>query len=289
MDGRTEKPAKLLIIEDDLDVADMLTAYFRAQGYEVQTANWGEDGIRTAQMTLPDLIILDIRLPDLDGFEVARRLRSHIRTSRIPILFLTEKRDRAARLHGLELGADDYITKPFDIQELRLRVRNALRRISTGPLSNPVTNLPEGALVDEHLQQLLKEDKEWVILLVSLAHLDIFRERYGFVTADDVLRAIALMLQNALRDLGTPSDFLGHLSPTDFLLTTTVDQAFALESRIRERLGQTTDYFYPLRDRLEGNFGPKKLRVRVYRLDASQGPFPDLATLKEALRQRTRE
>ncbi len=289
MDERTEKPAKLLVIEDDLDVADMLTAYFRAQGYEVQTANWGEDGIRTAQMTLPDLIILDIRLPDIDGFEVARRLREHVRTSRIPILFLTEKRERAARLHGLELGADDYITKPFDIQELRLRVRNALRRLSTGPLSNPVTNLPEGPLVDERLQQLLQEEDDWVILVVSLLHLDTFRERYGFVTADDVLRAIALMLQNALRDLGNTQDFLGHLTATDFLLTTNTAQALPIESRIRERLEQTTDYFYPLRDRLEGNFGPQKLRIRVHRLDASQGPFPDLATLKEALRQLIRE
>ncbi len=102
----------------------------------------------------PDLTILDIRLPDIDGYEVARRLRSNRRTEDIPIIFLTEKRNRVDRLQGLEIGADDYITKPFDIQELRLRVRNALRRSSHGALNNPVTNLPEGGLVDERLREL---------------------------------------------------------------------------------------------------------------------------------------
>ncbi len=285
MNDAAEKPAKLLIIEDDLDVADMLTAYFRVQGYEVETANWGEDGIRTCQMTLPDLIILDIRLPDIDGFEVARQLRQNVRTSRIPIIFLTEKRERADRLHGLELGADDYITKPFDIQELRLRVRNALRRASMGPLNNPVTNLPEGPLVDEQLQEILTADTPWVVLLVSLLHLDVFRERYGFVTADDVLRAVALMLQNALRDLGNPHDFLGHLSATDFIVVTTPDRAAPLENRVRERLEQSIDYFYPLHDRLEGQFGPHKLTVRLRILDHTAGPFQDVAALKDALIQ----
>ncbi|RPJ18482.1 MAG: DNA-binding response regulator, partial [Chloroflexi bacterium] len=124
--------SKILIVEDDLDVAEMLNAYFRVQGYEVFTVNWGEDGVRAAQTVLPDLIILDIRLPDIDGYEVARRVRTDRRTNEIPIIFLTEKRERIDRLQGFEVGADDYITKPFDVQELRLRVRNSLKRVSQG-------------------------------------------------------------------------------------------------------------------------------------------------------------
>src|SRR5512141_1887417 len=127
----------------------MLNAYFRVQGYEVFTVNWGEDGVRAAQTVLPDLVILDIRLPDIDGYEVARRLRADRRTNNIPIIFLTERRDRADRLQGLELGADDFITKPFDVQELRLRVRNTIRRASMDSLTNPVTGLPEGDIVLE--------------------------------------------------------------------------------------------------------------------------------------------
>ena len=113
---------KILIVEDDLDVAEMLNAYFRVQGYEVIAVNWGEDGVRACQTENPDLVILDIRLPDIDGYEVARRLRDDRRTKEVPIIFLTEKRERADRLQGLELGADDYITKPYDVQELRHQV-----------------------------------------------------------------------------------------------------------------------------------------------------------------------
>ncbi len=118
----------ILIVEDDLEVAEMLNEYFRVQGYKTLTANWGEDAVRTSEESPPDLILLDIRLPDIDGYQVAQRLRAGVRTKNIPIIFLTEKRDRLDRLHGLELGADDYVSKPFDIQELRLRVRNTLRR-----------------------------------------------------------------------------------------------------------------------------------------------------------------
>ncbi|MCE7861891.1 MAG: DNA-binding response regulator, partial [Chloroflexi bacterium CFX2] len=124
----SEVKQKILIVEDDPDVAEMLTAYFRSQEYDVFTVNWGEDGVRSALQVNPELVILDIRLPDIDGYEVAYRLRKNRRTSNIPIIFLTEKRDRSDRLQGLEIGADDYITKPFDVQELRLRVRNALNR-----------------------------------------------------------------------------------------------------------------------------------------------------------------
>jgi len=121
---------KLLIVEDDPDTADMLRAFFEHEGYEVSSVAWGRNALEMCRTLTPDLIILDIRLPDIDGYEVCRELRSDFRTSHIPIIFLTEKHQLDDRIAGLELGAVDYITKPFDIRELRLRVRNALRRVS---------------------------------------------------------------------------------------------------------------------------------------------------------------
>ena len=147
-----EAKAKILIVEDDLDIAEMLNAYFRVQGYEVFTVNWGEDGVRAAQTVLPNLVILDIRLPDIDGFEVARRVRSDRRTHEIPIIFLTEKRDRMDRLQGFEVGADDYITKPLSFPELTARVEAALRRAATSAPER-ARRLRHGDLVvdlDEH-------------------------------------------------------------------------------------------------------------------------------------------
>jgi DNA-binding response OmpR family regulator len=269
----------LLIVEDDLDIADMLNAYFRIQGYEVLTVNWGEDGVRAAQTSTPDLVILDIRLPDIDGFEVARRLRSMRRTRDLPIIFLTEKRERKDRLTGLELNADDYITKPFDIQELRLRVRNALERRRRGTLTNPVTGLPEGLVVDERLSACLKES-DWSLLTISLNNLDAFRETYGFVASDDLLRAVSIMLQDALRENGNPGDFLGHLTSADFVIITQPVSQQLLKERIRKRLEQSFDYFYRDQDRSSAAIRKQRLAVKVKDLPAGKLTFKDLDGFK---------
>jgi DNA-binding response OmpR family regulator len=280
-----EKKPVILIVEDDLDVAEMLDAYFRVQGYEVFVSNWGEDGVKACQSKRPDLVILDIRLPDIDGYEVATRLRENRRTSNIPIIFLTEKRSRSERLHGLELGADDYITKPFDIQELRLRVRNSLQRSALGSVTNPVTGIPEGAIVDERLADCL-EDDSWAIMLVTLENLDSFREAYGFVASDDVLRAVSLMVQNAARKVGNPGDFVGHFSSSELVVVTTAEVIANLGERIRSRLEQSLDYFYPLKDRDTPKKPEKRLAVRMAGLLPNQGPFNDLDHLKTVLLRR---
>jgi DNA-binding response OmpR family regulator len=274
--------SKILVVEDDLDVAEMLNAYFRVQGYEVFTVNWGEDGVRACQTINPDLVVLDIRLPDIDGYEVARRLRTDRRTQDVPIIFLTEKRDRADRLHGLELGADDYITKPFDVQELRLRVRNALRRATQGSLNNPVSGLPDGALVDEKLSELLLQGKS-SIFLVSIVNLDVFRDAYGFVASDDVLRAISLMIHNAMREVGDSTDFVGHLTPTDFVLVVYPGKLAALQERVRTRLEQSLDYFYPIKDREQVSKREDRLIIKLVEVPVDSGKFNEVEALKKEL------
>ncbi len=278
----TDIKPKILIIEDDLDVAEMLNAYFRVQGYEVFTVNWGEDGVRSCQTVHPDLVILDIRLPDIDGYEVARRLRGDRRTADVPIIFLTEKRDRSDRLQGLELGADDYITKPFDVQELRLRVRNALKRISQGSLTNPVTGLPEGALVDEKLSEVLGKDGVG-LLLVSIDNMVSFREAYGFVASDDVLRAISLMIINTMREVSRPEDFLGHLNGTDFLLVVPPSNLAALSEKLRIRLEQSVEYFYPIKDREQMAKSSSRLKVKMAEIASLQNGFTDINQMKTDL------
>jgi DNA-binding response OmpR family regulator len=277
--------SRILIVEDDLDLAEMLNAYFRVQGYDVQTAAWGEDAVRITQDDPPDLVVLDIRLPDIDGYEVCRRLRSHRRTQDVPIIFLTEKRDRVDKLSGLELGVVDYITKPFDIQELRLRVRNSLRRATLTSLVNPVTNLPEGTTVDEKLNGLLFSDQTWAVLMMTITGLDEFRELYGFVASDDVLRAVSLMMNNAVREFGSEDDFIGHLAPHDFIIITGGTQLAPIRERIELRLRQSMEYFYPLKDREKAKqaMQENRLKLVIGFIDRDQGPFNDLDALKNAL------
>ena len=274
--------SKILIVEDDLDVAEMLNAYFRVQGYEVFTVNWGEDGVRAAQTVLPDLVILDIRLPDIDGYEVARRVRSDRRTHEIPIIFLTEKRERIDRLQGFEVGADDYITKPFDVQELRLRVRNALKRMSQESLTNPVSGLPEGPLVEERLSEVIHKSG-WALLHISINHLEAFREAYGFVASDDVLRAISLMIHNTMKETGSTEDFLGHLSPTDFAVVVSPSNLEPFQERIRSRLEQSLDYFYPIKDREQASKRQDRLAIQISEVPSVYGKYASVDQLKKEL------
>ena len=293
-----EPKSTLLIVEDDLDIADMLSAYFSGQGYAVQTVNWGEDGVQACQENLPDLVILDIRLPDIDGFEVARRLRSMRKTKDIPIIFLTEKRERGDRLRGLELRADHYITKPFDMQELRLHVRNVLQRAGQSSLTNPVTGLPEGSLVDEALSDSLSAP-DAAVLVVSLKNIARFREVYGFVASDDLLRAVSLMVCDTVRGQSpagrgqspagrgqnAQEDFIGHWSPTDFLIITHAANSASLGERIGKRIEQSFAYFYSDQDREDGTFQDKPLRLEVTELPLQSLPQRDLFTLHAELEQ----
>ena len=260
----------ILIVEDDLDLAEMLNAYFRVQGYDVLTAAWGEDGVRLCQEKSPHIVVLDIRLPDIDGYEVCRRIRANRHTKSIPIIFLTERRDRDDKLHGLELGVVDYITKPFDIQELRLRVRNALNRADQKVLINTVTGLAEGKLVEEQLANLNAVSGE-AVLVAGVKNLNHFRNRYGFIAADDVLRAISFMVSNFIKEEQREGDFIGHISPEELIIITTESRARDIETRIRNRLSQSIDYFYPVKDRNNPAISDReKLSLNLRRINASE-------------------
>jgi DNA-binding response OmpR family regulator len=280
----------LLIVEDDRDTSEMLRVYFEAQGYRVVTATAGREALEKCRQSLPDLILLDVRLPDIDGFEVGQRLQDDIRTSRLPVIFVTERRERDDRIAGLKLGAIDYITKPFDVQELRLRVRNALRR--AGSQNNPVTGLPGDKLSHDRLSLLLEKDA-WAAVSVTIKGLDLFNEIYGFVARDDVLRAVALILTSVVDELGSIDDFIGHPSEAQFLIVTVPAKSDALARQIKDRLGQAMVYFYPIHDREAGVVtwgGDQVQRTKVPFMDviativlSTDGPFKDVQSLRRAL------
>jgi CheY-like chemotaxis protein len=283
-----EPRATILIVEDDLDIAEMLESFFCDLGYAVLTANWGEDGIQACTAHHPDLIILDIRLPDVDGFEVARRIKANGRTSRIPILFLTERRERADRMRGLELRAEDYITKPFDMQELRLRVRNALQRAQRSTLNNPVTGLPEGEWVDERLRAYAASG-DCYLAVVSISNLDRFREVYGFLASDDFLRAVAIMLKDAVHELGQKDDFLGHLDLAEFVIISRSARIAEVVEQLRMRLEQSFDYFYRHQDRDADIFRGKGLAVHATQMPTGLKLSSDIGQLKRDIIQMHRQ
>ena len=280
MNPTSDKP-RILIVEDDLDLSDMLDAYFRVQNYDVLTAAWGRDAVKIGAEETINLIMLDIRLPDINGYEVCRQLRTQRKTQDVPIIFLTEKRDRVDRLQGLELGVVDYITKPFDIQELRLRVRNAINRAAQLATVNPVTELPEVAVLDERLNALVYSEKPWALLLLSIGGLNQLREMYGFVAADEMLRAVTLMVRNAVREFGSEDDFISHLGAEEIVILTTADKIESLRNRIETRIRHSLTHFYRPKDleSHEANF----LTLNTGVVDYQTKQFNDAETVRQAL------
>ena len=282
-----KKVQKIFIVEDDMDLADMLRAYFQVQGYEVNHAIRGEEAVSLISDNIPDVALLDIRLPDINGYEVCRRLRANRRTQHLPVIFLTEKREREDKLAGLELGAVDYITKPFDIQELRLRVRNALRRAQLSTLTNPVTGLPEGRMVQDQLETLLRQP-DWGVVLAGIRGLNKFRNKFGFVSADDVSRAVTLMITNSIKESGGEDDFIGHTDSGDFVILTTSDRSSKIAERCLLRLQPSIQYFYPAMERhnLERMPESEKLSVRVAYASSDNYKYANLPQLFADLEKR---
>ena len=282
-----EQPV-IMLVEDDLDLSEMVSSYFRVQNYDVLTAAWAEEALKIASESHIDLIILDVRLPDMNGFDLCRELRTNNRrTESTPIIFLTEKRDRGDKLQGLELGVVDYITKPFDIQELRLRVRNIINRASRSAAINPVTDLPEGAVVEERLESLLTDTTDWAVLQLSISQLSTFREHYGFVAADDVLRAVTLMMRNAVKEHGDADDFMGHLGHENFLIITHNTNAKSILERIERRIQQSREYFYPIKDHNKAvkAMTENQLALSSAVINSKSGSFDSVKAIKDALHE----
>jgi DNA-binding response OmpR family regulator len=242
---------RLLIIEDDVDVAEMLVVYFTGQGYEVFNAMSGVDGIAMARSKFPNLILLDIMLPDMDGFDVCKSLRTTMLTRYIPITFLTQKDGRADKVAGLELGADDYVTKPFDVEELRLRVQGSIRRSGREALQDPRTGLPTSTMIQE-MREDLGRRPNFNELRVQLAGFKAFRDVYGFVAADEALAYAGQVLTETLAKDGTHDDFAGTLGEESYVIFTFASDVNAFVEALVKRFADGVKRFYNFLDGEKG-------------------------------------
>ncbi len=243
--------ARLLVVEDDQDIANMLRIYFSGQGYQVDVAHRGSEALEKTRQGMPHVIVLDIMLPDIDGYEVCRTLRTNTRTSHIPVIFLTQKDERSDKLQGLELGADNYITKPFDIEELKLYVQNAIARSERESLTDPQSGLPSGRLIEDQLRKVIRQ-KGWAFMDVRINAFEPFKDVYGFIAANDVLRFTGMLLGEVVDQYGTSNDFIGHAGGDNFVIITTESAAPSIRQALKSRFGTEVLSHYNYLDRQQG-------------------------------------
>jgi len=290
---------RILVVEDDADISKMLKIYFDSQGYEVLVAMRGNDALETCRTKLPNVVVLDIQLPDIDGYEICRILRSNTRTSYVPIIFLTQKDERSDKIAGLELGADDYITKPFDIEELKLRVEGAIRRSQREALTHPVTNLPAGKLIEEQLKKVKDITEPWTFLYFGIRHIQAFKEIAGPIQVNEVLMFLADIMREVVEENGTLNDFIGQASDNDFIIITSPNKASAICHTVTERFDSESEVFYPFPVREKGKVvyddvdgtthESEFMKLAVGVVSSTDGPFADIVQITEDAAENRRQ
>jgi two-component system alkaline phosphatase synthesis response regulator PhoP len=178
--------ARILIVEDDPDIAELIARYLAKAGFVTERAGSGREALKQITVRPPDLVVLDLMLPHMDGLEICRSLRADDRTAAIPIIMVTARAEESERIVGLELGADDYVAKPFSPSELVARVRALLRRAQRGP-SRPKTMTYGPIVVDTERHSVTADGRDIVLTAKEFLLLAYLLEHRGRVLSRDVL------------------------------------------------------------------------------------------------------
>ncbi|HLI06763.1 MAG TPA: response regulator [Ktedonobacteraceae bacterium] len=223
--------ANILVVEDELQTDRLLKELLEIEGYQVVTIRSGKDAVQFALREMPHLILLDIMLPGIDGYEVMRSLRNHPKTMHIPIIVLSALGDTNNKVRAFERDADDYVTRPFDTDELLARMRRQLRRVQQSFLS-PLTGLPGGLQVVRAINYKLNSQEPWSILYLDLDNFKAFNDVYGFLAGNDMILLVGQICQRLVHQHGGAEDFVGHIGGDDFVIVTSPMRARTLCAKI---------------------------------------------------------
>ena len=244
---------KKILIIDDTDLMVKLTRdILTEKGYDVVSANNGMDGIRMVMTEKPDLVLLDIVMPGIDGFEVCKMLRQDESNNLMPIIMLTAQGNEEDKLTGLELGADDYITKPFNPRELISRVKNTLLRIERNRWANPLTGLPGNIEIQSEINYRIAKELLFSVLYLDVDNFKAYNDVYGFARGDTAIKLIADILMDTVSAFGSQSDFIGHIGGDDFVVITAPEYDEAICNNIIKEFDERVPDLYSETDRKAG-------------------------------------
>jgi diguanylate cyclase (GGDEF)-like protein len=243
---------RILIADDEEDIRAFLEITLGLAGFEVLQARDGVEALELARSERPDVVVLDVMMPRLDGLETLRRLRDDARTEHLPVLLLTARALKTHAVEGLDAGADDYLAKPFDADELLARIRAAVRRADQQRSRNPLSGLPGNESILAELAERIDTETPFALLYVDLDQFKPFNDHYGFLRGDEALRALSDLLQEVRAELDDPSAFLGHVGGDDFVLIVDPERAEETAQWICDRFDERSPAFYDDRDRAMG-------------------------------------
>jgi diguanylate cyclase (GGDEF)-like protein len=243
---------RILVVDDDEDIVRVVRINLELEGFEVDTAYDGVAAIESAIANPPQLVLMDIMMPRLDGLSALRRMRSHPSLAGTSIVLLTARALTEDRVEGLELGADDYVSKPFDVEELVARVKAVLRRTKAARDTSPLTGLPGNFRIGVELEARIASGQPFALIHCDLDNFKAFNDHYGFMRGDQVIKFSAEVLAGAVEDTGDKGAFVGHVGGDDFVVITEASVAEQFCKAVIDRFDDGILDYYDTTDAMKG-------------------------------------
>lgn len=242
----------ILIVDDDHAIRNVCREVLQAQGFSTIEAENGRQALQIVERQPVDAMLLDLMLPDLDGFQVTERVRSLRQSADIPIIFISARGQTSDKVRALKLGADDYMVKPFDAMELGARVESVIHRKERELDSSPTTKLPGSVALDKELNRRISQGGRFQLCYLDLDNLKAYNDYYGYARADAVIRQTASLIEKALERCGNKDDFLAHVAGDDFVLITSPEKLDAVANEIIHNFDRLIPLFYEAEDQQRG-------------------------------------
>jgi diguanylate cyclase (GGDEF)-like protein len=255
----------ILIADDDEDIVSFVEANLRLEGYEIVMAADGEQALQLAYDRLPDLVLLDVMVKKVGGYEVCQRLRSDTRTRNMSIIMLTAGTLSADRVVGLTAGADDYLIKPFDPVELVARVKTALRRSREMRSINPLTQLPGNVQVQDEVSKHVMASEPFAMMYIDLDHFKAYNDHYGFLRGDEAIKLLGRTAGDAINSHAEKKKFLGHVGGDDFIAIIDPEAAEGVAQQILDSWDRNIPELYDSADYANGYIEVEDRQKRMHR------------------------
>lgn len=251
------KKPRILIIDDEANLPIFLNDFLEENGFVTSMVHTGKEALRVALESTPDAILLDIDLPDIDGYSLCRSMRRTSTLRTVPIVMLTALADKRNEIAGLRAGADDYLTKPIDTERLLARLNNAISRNIRELDANPLTHLPGNTSIFQEIERQLQIQAPFAVIYADLNNFKAFNDRYGFLRGDQAIKLAAQCLvlcaeKGAAFSSENGAWFVGHVGGDDFIFILPADQAEETCKEIIERFDQAVPLLYDEEDRRRG-------------------------------------
>jgi DNA-binding response OmpR family regulator/signal transduction histidine kinase len=243
---------RVLVVDDDPQIVAICAEVLTNQGFDVDRAGTVAEARAAMQRARPDLLLLDVALPDGDGFSFFEAIKADRASAPLPVVFISARSETGAKVRALKLGGDDYLTKPFDALELGARVESVFRRRSAEALASPTTQLPGSAAIEREVQRRLAAKAPFAFCYLDLDNLKAFNDYYGFAKADGVVKQTADLLREVVAQHGDGSEFVGHVAGDDFVFMASLNRVDALCRRMVESFDRVIPLYYDRADRERG-------------------------------------